>query len=240
MILMLCVLGSTLVAKTQAPNLDTVKAKLFKVNSLFDSSAYLAFDVDFRYTTAAVYGVVQNDEMQGSYILNNRNIYYRVGNTEYAQNDSFAYNIYHDDKMFMMTRGTPATNTSMFPLREFVDSVIGWYASSYTITLGKDSVSEIIHFTTTVDSMPYKSFSIYYDSASYFPHRFEIVMLGSPELGDVPDSIAMLIRVKPGYQKIEKKITISFSNYHHPSSLDVFDNKQYVYYNRLNKRYEPA
>src|SRR5258705_2253715 len=99
-IITVCAVAITSIALGQSPpNLDSVKAELYKINKIFDSSYYLGFDVGIAYSSDTLYGRFEHEEMKGKYILNNRNLYYKMGNIEYAQNDSFVYNIYHDEKM---------------------------------------------------------------------------------------------------------------------------------------------
>ncbi len=218
------------------PNLDSVRQELYKVNQVFDSARYLGFDVDIVSSSDTLFGRYEHEEMKGNYILNNKNIYYRMGATEYAQNDSFLYNIYHDEKLLMMTRNTVSSNSGLFPLKNFIDSVVTWYDSLYTITLTSDTNSKIIQFTANQSGLPYQRFAIYYNEYSYYPDKFEMSLYEELDLTGVPDSLLQLIRVRP----VEKRITMSFSNYHNPSNLGVFENENYVYFDRLRKIYLPG
>src|SRR5204863_2911003 len=71
-----------------------------------------------------------------------------------------------------------------------------------------------------------------------YPDKFEMSFTeGINELSsDVPDSIAQLIRVRP----VEKRITMLFSNYYTPSTLDIFNDENYVYFDRTRKKYQPS
>jgi hypothetical protein len=220
----------------QLPNLDSVKAELYKVNRVFDSSQYLGFDVNIVYASDTLYGKFEHDEMSGKYILNNRNLYYKMGNMEYTKNDSFVYNIYHDEKMMMMTKDVLPANSSVFPLKEFVDSIITWYDTAYTITIMNVEDSKMIEFKAKISGLPYQRFAVYYETSSHYPDKFEMTLKESlNEINDIPDSILQIIKSKP----VEKRITMSFSNYYHPQTLEVFDNGSYVYFDRKRKKYIP-
>jgi hypothetical protein len=232
------VLFSAVQAYAQTP--DSIKQALYKVNKVFDSSTFLAFDVNITYSTDTLFGQYQHEELNGEYIVNQNNLYYKIGDIEYIQNDSFVYNIYHDEKMLMMTRDLISNTSSKFPLREFVDSTIAWYDTAYTISLSTtDADYKVIKFTAKPDQqdVPYRSFSITYAPDNYYPDKFELTMYEALDnLPDMPDSIYQYIKIR----RVHKYITMSFTNYHNPTNLEVFDNDTYVFYNRQRKRYQPS
>jgi len=230
-------IASVAFAQSPPPNLDSVKAELYKVNKVFDSSYYLGFDVNIVYSSDTLFGRFEHEEMKGKYILNRHNLYYKMGNIEYAQNDSFVYNIYHDERMLMMTKDALASNSMLFPLKEFVDSIITLYDSLYTISIDTVDESKVIAFTANSGNVPYKRFAIYFEPESHYPDKFEMSMTDALyNLDDIPDSILQLIRLRP----VEKRITMTFSNYYHPKTLEMFDDASYVFFDRLRKRYKPA
>lgn len=226
------------IISAQVPS--SVKEALYKVNKTFDSSRFLAFDVNITFKSDTVLGKFENEEAVASYIVNSHNLYYKMGDIEFVQNDSFIYNIYHDEKMIMMTRQQTAENSSQFPLREFVDSTLSLYDSAYNITLSFFSdVSRMVAFDAkpAYSGLPYQRFAIYYDPATYFPQSFEIVMYAPiSDLGNATESISASIKLK----SVKKVLKMEFSNYRSPSDLAVFDNSSYVTYNRVRNRYQPA
>ena len=214
----------------QAPNLDSVKQELYKINKLFDSSSYLGFDVHIKYSSDTAYGNFDFEEMTGKYILNQKNIWYRMGEIEYVQNDSFAYDIYHDEKLLVMTRDSISSKSGLFPLKEFVDSILTWYASVYTITLRNEDDSRVIEFTTNDTLAPYRRFAIYYEATSHYPDKFEMYYIeGNGNANSTND-------LEPS----RKTITMTFSNYYHPSTLEIFEDTNYVFYDRERKQYRPS
>lgn len=230
----LIVLGHNLSAQ---PTLDSIKLELYRINRVFDSSNYLGFDLNIIYASDTVLGKFDHEEIDGKYILNARNVYYRMGNVEYIQNDSFVYNIYHDEKMMIMTKLSASPFNNPFPLREFVDSMINWYDSSYTITMNDEGDSRVIKFTANVPGLPYQRFAVYYDSSNRYLDKFEMSFYEPVEtMSDMPDSIAELIRLKT----VMKKVTMNFSNYYSPSTLEIFNDENYVTFDRLRRRFQPA
>jgi hypothetical protein len=232
-----CLLFMSAFVFAQTP--DSVKQALYKINKVFDSSRYLAFDVNIKYQSDTLLGKFEYEEVSGEYIVNNKHLYYKMGDIEYVQNDSFVYNIYNDEKMMMMTRDIMQFNSSQFPLREFVDSIIMWYDTAYSISIQSADESRTISFTAkpAFYDLPYRSFSITYQEDNYFPEQFEMTMYeGLTDLSDIPDSVAMYIKIRP----VQKRITMSFSNYRNPQDLSVFDNTSYVEFDRQRKKYQPA
>jgi hypothetical protein len=231
----IALLGLILVVKSQ-PNLDSIKAELYRVNKVFDSSRFLGFDVSIKYESDTLFGKFDYQELTGHYIVNSNNMYYRMGNTEFAQNDSFVYSIYHDEKMLMMTKDR-MVNSKLFPLKEFVDSAISLYSSLYTITLTTEDEYRVIRFTSASNDAPYKRFEVHYENESYYPVKFQMAMRDAlNSLNDIPDTIVQQIKIRP----VEKRITMSFSKYYHPQKLEMFENKTYVLFDRLRKTYRPA
>ena len=217
----------------QPSNLDSIKQELYKINKVFDSSRYLGFDVNIIYTSDTVYGKFDYEEMSGSYILSDRNVYYKMGSIEYVQNDSFTYNIYNDEQLLMMTRDSISAKSSLFPLKEFVDSIITWYAASYSINLRTEDDSKVIEFITTDTTAPYQKFAIYYALESYYPDKFEMFFT---ESYIDPDSVSSTDVLWP----TKKRITMTFSNYNQPGTLEIFDDANYVLFDRMRKKYRPS
>jgi hypothetical protein len=222
-------------------SLDSAKAKLYKINKVFDSATYLGFDVHIAYNSDTLYGKFVHEEMDGNYVLNEKSIYYKMGAAEFAQNDSFSYSIDHDDKLIIMVRQQNTSNGSLFPLKHFLDSTLNQFDTAYNIILEDTDDFSRLSFTAKFDTLPYRYFAIYYDSSSYYPNKFEMEFYDGGDESDtvflVNDSIHASQFTTP---KIKRRIAISFSNYNTPNSLEVFDNNRYVWFNRVYRSYEPS
>lgn len=235
MLLATAFLVSAQLLMAQSPNLDSAKAELYRINTVFDSSRYLGFDISITYDTDTLFGRFEHQEIYGNYILNNKNLYSKMDKTEYVQTDSFVYIIYNEEKSLMMTKEM-TSNSNLFPVREFVDSIMTWYDTSYIISIRSEDSSRVIEFNGRFTDLPYTKFAVYYDAGSYYPQRIETTMQTSFDLSEVPDSLLSLVNVKP----MHKKITMVFSNYHALTSLDVFDDSNYAVYDKVRKFYRLA
>ncbi len=213
-------------------NIDSVKADLGRINEYFDSATYLAFDVDITTASDTLFGKFTHDETPGKYIISDKSIYYNLGTTEYMQNDSFVVMIYHDEKTMFVTRDTITAKSSLFPLKRFADSVISLSQQYYDITQYDDSDSRVIEFNARDSSMGYTRFAVYYSPDGFYLNRLEMSFPETHDPADPDNGLDAVI--------FHKKITMSFSNYSNPGSLDVFNNANYVYFDRLHKSYGPS
>lgn len=225
--------GSLLMA--QSPILDSAKAEMYRINKVFDSSAYLGFNVSMVYDTDTLFGKFEHAEVYGNYILNRKNMYSRLEQVEFIQTDSFVYNIDNDSKMLMMTKDAVA-NSTKFPVREFADSIIAWYDTSYVITMHvQDSTTRVIEFNARFPDLPYTRFAMYYQAISYYPLRFDMAMQGEFDLTEIPDSLLSKVKVKPMLQRM----SIIFSDYHPVTDVSVFNDSNYATYDRAKRYYRP-
>ncbi len=234
MVLSYCLTANFLYA--QSYNIDTIKANLYKVNKVFDSSRYLGFDLKLVADTDTLFGKFEHDEVYANYVINNKNIYYKMGDIEYVQTDSFVFNIAASEKMLMMTKDPIASNASLFPLKEFVDSTIKNYQSYYTISMSHNDGNRTINFASTSADMPYTNFSITFDSISFYPRSLEMTMLGQFDLSEVPDSLKSRVKIKP----MHRRITMEFTKYYPVNDLSVFQDNSYVIFDPARKLYRPV
>ncbi len=142
-ILLLCCTAFVQFLQAQSPLLDSAKNELYRINKVFDSSQYLAFDLNISYKSDSSGTIMQTDNTSGNYVLNKKNLYYQLGSTQYVQTDSFSYNIYSDEKMMIMTKNLIPENSDVFPLRTFVDSTIQYYGNAFTITIDTSAIDSV-------------------------------------------------------------------------------------------------
>ena len=236
-------------ANAQSPLLDSAKNELYQINKTFDSSRYLAFDLGIYYKSDSATVTLQTDRLDGNYVLNQKNIYYQMGSTIYLQTDSFAYNIYPEEKMMMMTKNFIPENSDIFPLRTFVDTMMYYYSASYNITIDTiavDSFDVIKRIRFSIIQSPavndsdvvlYNYFYIDYDPNTYHPIKFEFSY--NEETQSVTlDSLGN--NTNSGTYMATRTITMNFSNYRGFMDTGIFADSRYVYYNRQRKIFEPA
>jgi hypothetical protein len=190
--------------------------------------------VNIVYNSDTAYGQFEHEEMNGTYVLNDKNLYYKLGSNEYVQNDSFAYTIYNDEKMMIMTKDVNAVRSNLFPLREFIDSVVSTYDTAYLITARTEQESKVIEFTARFDTLQYKRFAIYYDSSTHYPDKFEMEFMEGGEYTDADSTVAYDKRL------MRKRVTMNFTNYYHTSSSTVFTDENYVSFDKKRKKYRPS
>jgi hypothetical protein len=202
----------------------------------------MGFDLNITYTSDTVHGKFAYEEMGGNYILNDQSIYYKMGSTEYVQNDSFVYSIYNEDKTMMMTRDVVTSKSSLFPMKQFVDSTLSWFDTSYIISsyYTVDSV-KVLSFQAKTTDLPYQWLAIYYDNVSYQPEKVEMWVYSGVDESDTVFLVSDTVIAKESINKpVKRRITMNFSNYYTPKTLEVFNNFNYVFYNRVSKRYTPS
>jgi hypothetical protein len=222
-------------------HIDTARSELYQLNSVFDSSAYIGFDVRVVYTTDTVRGKFAYEEMNGNYIINNENMYYKMGSSEYIRNDSFAYHIHHDEKVMLMSNDPAVENSNLFPTREFVDSVLTWYDTAYVITIEDSAEVRTLKFVAKYDTLPYQLFAVYYLKESHLPLLFEMQFFNGADESDTvflvhgSDVSSSLFNSKP----VKRRVSMTFSNYTIPET-SIFVDANYVYYNRQTGHYGPS
>lgn len=236
-ILSLLMFATTFTAlKAQEPNLDTVKARLYAVNKVFDSSRYLAFDVLFNYHTDTLFGKFERDMQMAKYVINDRHFYMSMGEDEYIQTDSFLFTIYHEDRLLVMSAEPAAPLSQQFALREFLDSILYYYDSAYAIKVVENDSVHAISFAAKADTLPYSRFTIEYQANSFLPLRIEAEIMQYPDFDDIPDTLA----AKFPLTKVRHRAEMVFENYSVPLDPNVFLMSKYVSYDRFRKIYKPA
>ncbi len=226
----------TVKAQTVAER-DSAKQELLAVYKLFDSSAYLGFDMQVQYHTDSSAGKFHRYEKNGVYYLNKNNFFYQEAEMEYMQNTAFAISIDHAEKTMLVAR-TAATPAGAMLLKDFIDNVLDVYASSYTIGL-KYADSNLRRISFTLNGNPaaapaYKRFSLLYDTATNYPESLDIELTQKLPLNLPPGST--MVQPAP----LRQFITINFSGFRALPGTRIFDANNYFVYDNNTKRYSPA
>lgn len=253
-IIFICIAAFGKYGKAQVSYLDSAKNEIFRINKIFDSSSYLGFDLSIEYKSDSANVTKETDQMEGNYVLNGHNIYYQMGGGIYLQTDSFAYNIYPEEQMMIMTKNFIAENSNVFPLRTFVDSMMLYYGNNYTVTL-ENIQSDSFEFVRRIkfdklinnnnsqtDATQYNYFYIDYsygqEAGYYIPVKFEF-SYDEETSDETTDSLGNNIGNGNIYLAT-KTVTMNFSRFKPVIDTDIFDDTKYVYYNRERKVYEPT
>ena len=227
------------------PVRDSARAELYRINQVFEHNMYLGFNMDISYRADSANITVETEQQSGNYVINKKNMYYNMGGTEYIQTDSFSYTIYADNKTIIMGKNEVQPSNVLTPLNGFLDSLVDRHVSYYDVsmdTIQLDSADYIkrINFvfdtaygTDTGLAIKYSSFNVAYDEGSHRPSK-----LSFSYWEDVPVYISDT--VFNGYIKELKHVDINFSGYRAFTNTEIFNDIQYVIYNRQRKIYEPA
>jgi hypothetical protein len=257
-ILFTIVLAQLSFAQQSLQLMDSVKNEMYCINKVFDSSTYLAFDIDITYKSDSGNITKDTEQMSGTYAINKHNLYYQIGSTIFLQTDSFVYNIDPEQHQMIMTKNFIEDNSNAFPLRNFVDSFVHYYGNNYNISMSKIEMDTLefvkrIKFdriaipnsaplgTDPAEGMQYNYFYIDYNHGKeigYFkPTKFEF-SFNEPAQNVFVDSLGNSI-ITSSYIAT-KTVTMTFSKYRGISNRDIFNDSKYVFYNRQRKVYEPA
>lgn len=230
-----------LISSMASSQLEYAKEELYNINKVFDSSYFLGFDVTMTYHSDTIYGKFAHERLDGRFVTNSNKFYYRVGENEYVQNDSFVFDIDHQSKVMIMTKGSNVPQSNFFAIRQFVDSILTWYDTAYIITVQTIDNQRAILFNARYDSIPYQFFAIYYDSTSYYPSRYDIEFASDPGeedsvflTSDTTDATTFM------RGPIKRRITMRFSNYFISFETGMFASEEYVYFDKTTNRYIPA
>jgi hypothetical protein len=253
-------------AAAQISILDSAKNELYRINKVFDSSQYLGFNLGISYKSDSADVTMETDQMDGNYVLNRHNMYYQMGSTIYVQTDSFAYNIYPDEKMMIMTKNMVLDASTVFPLKNFVDSMVYYYGANYTVSveaIALDSFEYVrrIRFdkivtapnpnnpnlplgNQPVEGMQYNYFYIDYnygiELGYYRPIKFEFAY-DEEARTEILDSSGNNVNTNLNATYMATKtVTMNFSNFRPMIGTEVFNDNKYVFYNRQRKIYEPT
>jgi hypothetical protein len=216
---------------------DSARRELLAINRLFDSSAYLGFEMQVLYHTDSSAGKFHRYEKKGVYYLNKSNFFYQAAEMEYMQNSSFAVSIDHAEKIMLVSRNA-ATPPGAVLLKDFIGNIMDVYTGLYTISL-KYPDSNLRRISFTLNGNPaaapaYRKFSLLYDTATNYPESIDIELLQKLPLNLPPGST----QVQPA--PLTQFITINFSGFRALPGTRIFDAANYFVYNSNTGRYSPA
>lgn len=118
----------------EAQDAAKVKEILSAISHNYDTSTNLRFGVRFTNITEPKGEAPVSDNVEGTYALQGKKAFYRLGNIETMQNDSFFVVVYPDDQFVLVSAPKNNGNTGFFPFRETMDSLLRLSAAKYTIT----------------------------------------------------------------------------------------------------------
>ena len=244
-IILFCSIVFVQFLQAQSVILDSARNEIYRINQVFNNGMYLAFNMDIGYRVDSLNITLETEQMSGNYVLNKNNLYYNMGGTEYIQTDSFSYTLYADSKIMIMAKNVAQPNSALFPLKAFIDSLVNGYVSHYNITIDTIHTDSSAYFkrinfiydTAGVNNdiipLRYSSFYVQYNDESYLPSKFGFSYKEDSYQFSNDSTVS-------GTIKLDKRVDMSFSGYKTFTNTDIFNDMQYIIYNRQRKIYEPA
>ena len=229
LIIIIGLLQITTASFSQSSNPDSVISELKKINAFYDSAVFLGFDVNVLLTSDTVAGVFEHDHQTGTYMLNGKNVFYRIGETEYMQDDSFAITTYNQEHIMYVTKQMIKGNSSLFPINGFSDSAFQFFLSYYNVSVIDSGAERSIHFITDSASVLYKTINI-----NFYPGRN---MLSSFDFSFKAAADAQPANGSSAVPELTKTLSMKFDNYHFLTSGDVFNYRNYLFYDRERHEY---
>lgn len=222
---------------SQSTNIDSVRAVLQKINKVFDSAQYLAFDVNINLNTDTVFGRSETDHQLAQYVLNGKNIFYNVGGIDFMQNDSLSITAYTTENVLFISKQSIQNNSELFPIKAFEDSMLNAFFNYYVISITATNEGKRLSFISDSTEIPYKKIVIEYEEDHFFPTKMEFSFMALPETSQEDDSSITILNAMPA-QLIQKTISMGFSNYRPVADLKLFNEDNYFYFNPIRKEFE--
>jgi hypothetical protein len=140
-----------------------IPAESAKIQAAYRGQAYLSFDVRYSYALETTPMAI-TDSMQGSFKLAGNQYWGVLDSMEFMQNDRFAISVYKTGHL--MGVDSPM---AMYPAAiqfTMLDSLLG--KGGYTISQSNSGAIKSLHIRFSNPDMPYKDFTIKYDSSNYW------------------------------------------------------------------------
>jgi hypothetical protein len=221
----------------QTEDLQQIKEDLYSINKNFDSSHFLSFDSEIVLSSDTVFGRYESERQFATYILNGKNIYYKVGGMEFMQNDSLTITASDQEQMMVVTKQSFRSKADLFPLRQFVDSVLNYFVDKYRISItGSDTIKRI-KFVANVADLPFTAIIIDYYDQTKLLKAIEISYRQQPNFDDYNDSISAPSVPKIATSPIGKKLSMFFNSYRFIDNEEVFKDHSYILFDRIRKQY---
>ena len=210
------------IQQVQAQSTDYFKKQLYHISKLYDSAVYLSFNVKYMYETDTIETRFKNSDLTGYYTLYGRKSYYKIGNIEYMQNDSFHIAAYNDDKFLMITKVNKSVPgaSAVLPLKNMIDSMFYSSYQHYNVRTESlvdhdDTLQQINFIKKTNDTIGlYNYFKITYRSATYALQSLEYGFKEPVSAGedDMIPTIPTAVIAQPLMWNVKFKVV--FDHYH--------------------------
>jgi hypothetical protein len=206
-LVMACLVTSGLQAQ-----LDSVKAHMQRINTVYDSARNMAFDVEYSYNSDTVYSSTQRLEKAGTIMLGGPGrYYYKQSLSEVMQNEKVLVSLMIPERLVIVTRNQNRKGPNNMPFREKFDTLIANNFYGYTTSLVQGTTPDSINclVITATDSLAiYKKIKLFYRKSNYFIEQLAVTIQYFPDenySGLTPLPLRKAIR--------EMTMTVQFTNY---------------------------
>lgn len=218
------------------------KQEMQKLYKSYDSLQYLTFDVQFEYATDTIFGHHSYDLVNGTYTMNGKKAFYKIGDITFVQNDNILIGIYERDKVMILGEPQQKSAGGFLPMRNQIDSILNAASQHYTINvfqnLGSSKTDTSFIELVRADSLAeFDKFRIVYTN-NHTVTSVNYDYSGYPdnpsEFDDMSDGQKNLLNV------IRKKhFTIRFSRYRYANSdKNIYETNSYIFWE--DNEYKPV
>ena len=224
-------------------SIDFVKQQLKHLNSVFDSSYFLSYNVKFLYNSLdSVSGQSDSSSQSSSYIVKGNCFYYSLGDYEYMQNDSLAFSVSNKEKVIICSKNRLPGASFSFAAGSLTDTSIGYFAKYYRLTGSVDTSKNkgVIYFNALAGTaVPFQQIVFKYQNTPA-QHTSVEVKYKEPGIIEEKDSTGAY----NGQNKstlLNKTMTMIFSDYANVTvDNSLFKKEHYMFFDRQLKKFVPV
>ena len=224
--------------------IQAAKDALSNIYKSYDSLKYLTFDVSYTYDSDTLYGDFTHDAINGTYTMNGKKAFYKLGDIDFMQNESFLIAVYHKDKFMIVSDPQQVNAGGYLPMRAQMDSLFNMAESHYTVNLstGSGNMGSTLSTITLAanDSLAqFKTYVITYDSSTNYLKSLQYSFIGRADNFEAYDTITDTARRRLLNVPRKKQLTIRFLKYRFDNiSKEIYDENNYIFYE--DDKYKPV
>lgn len=231
---------ATITVSISAAQINTAQQILSDIYKSYDSLNYLTFDVSYHYNTDTLYGDFTHDVLKGTYTLNGKKAYYRLGDIDFMQNDKYLVSVYHKEKFIIVSDPQQPNAGGYLPMRAQLDSLFGIAAPHYSVGVSTSQVNvpgdsthtmAAIVFSATDSLVPISTYTIKCDLSRHWLQSLEYAFMGTPDNSNAYETLGDSLRRSIMSTPRKKRLAIVFSNYRFANTnKETYDVNNYVFF----------
>ncbi|MBS1744067.1 MAG: hypothetical protein JST81_13625 [Bacteroidetes bacterium] len=220
--------------------INTAQQILSDMYKSYDSLNYLTFDVSYNYNTDTLYGDFTQDKLNGTYTLNGKKAFYKLGDIDFMQNEDYLVAVYHKEKFIIVSDPQQSNAGGYLPMRAQMDSMFQLASAHYNVNVSTTHVSvpgdsahtiSSIIFTATDSQVAITNYVIKCDMSRHVLKSLEYVYLGNSDNNDAYETLSDSLRRSIMSTPRRKRLAITFSNYRFDNlKKEIYDVNNYVFF----------